>query len=67
MIQVAINGETKQVQDGLSVRDLLQALAITREQVAVEINHHLVRRAEFDRTRVRDGDAVEIVTFVGGG
>jgi len=46
---------------------LLAALDIDGRRVAVERNLDVVKRALFDTTEVRDGDAIEIVNFVGGG
>jgi thiamine biosynthesis protein ThiS len=51
----------------VSVSTLLATLAIDSRRVAVEHNLVVVRRALFDSTIVREGDAVEIVNFVGGG
>ena len=62
-----INGETREVPYVVNARGLLQFLGITEERVALEINHKIIRRAEWDSVPVADGDHVEIVQFVGGG
>ncbi|HPC21291.1 MAG TPA: sulfur carrier protein ThiS [Phycisphaerae bacterium] len=31
------------------------------------MNEQLVRRADFAATQIREGDRIEVVTFVGGG
>jgi thiamine biosynthesis protein ThiS len=36
-------------------------------RVAIEVNRELVSRCDFAETTIRDGDRIEIVTFVGGG
>ena len=51
----------------ITVADLLAQLDIDPRRVAVEHNLIVLKRDTFDRTMVRDGDAVEIVNFVGGG
>jgi sulfur carrier protein len=51
----------------LSVTDLLTRLAIDPRRVAVEHNLVVLKRDAFARTLVQDGDAIEIVNFVGGG
>jgi thiamine biosynthesis protein ThiS len=51
----------------MSVAALLAQLDIDARRVAVEHNLIVVRRDAFERTVIRDGDAVEIVNFVGGG
>lgn len=66
-IAVTVNGERRTVPAGTTVAGLLDLLGLAPERVAVERNLEIVRRGEYDRTVLRDGDAVEIVHFVGGG
>ena len=66
-ITLEINGETREIPDVGNARGLLQFLGITEERVALEINHRIIRRAEWDTSPVAGGDHVEIVQFVGGG
>ena len=47
--------------------ELLMALAMPRERVAVVLNENVLRRADLDATAIADGDIVEIITMVGGG
>ena len=46
---------------------LLAELNIEPRRVAVEHNLTIVKRANYDSVIVREGDAIEIVNFVGGG
>jgi sulfur carrier protein len=64
---VTVNGASKEVPEGLSVRGLLEHLALTNGPVAVEVNRAIVPRARHASHVVNDGDAIEIVHFVGGG
>jgi sulfur carrier protein len=66
-MQVTINGKPETIEPGLTVATLLQQRHTTPQRVAVEINADLVIRAEYDQTPIREGDRIEIVTFVGGG
>jgi thiamine biosynthesis protein ThiS len=66
-LRVIINGEEKQVSEGATVADLITALDLKAEQVAVELNRRVVRRAEWNSTKLAEGDKVEVVHFVGGG
>lgn len=65
-MQISINGEPREVPDGVTLEGLLRELKIA-ERVAVEVNLEVVRRARHAEHRLRAGDRVEIVTFVGGG
>jgi len=66
-IEITVNGEAREGPEGTSVAELLGLLDLQVEQVAVEVNQRLVRRADHDRTRLSPGDAIEVVTLVGGG
>ena len=66
-IQVEVNGEKRALPGESSVADLVRALGLAAEQVAVERNERLVRRADFARTALAAGDRLEVVTLVGGG
>jgi thiamine biosynthesis protein ThiS len=64
---VTINGESREIPDGLSVADMLAHLGITADRVAVERNRDILPRAQWKGTAVAANDAYEIVHFVGGG
>jgi thiamine biosynthesis protein ThiS len=66
-VTITLNGEPYQLDGPVSVSTLLARLNIDGRRVAVEHNTAVVRRALFESTIVREGDAVEIVNFVGGG
>lgn len=51
----------------LSLAELVSELDLKPEQIAIELNQVVVRRAEWQQTTLRDDDRVEIVHFVGGG
>ncbi len=67
MITLTVNGKAGQYEDVRTAGDLLGALGIARERVALMVNGDVVKRAELDATPLRDGDAVEVITMVGGG
>ena len=66
-MQVKINGEATDIQDGCTVTGLLEQLQIGRERVAVEVGLQIVPKAKYDVHILSEGDSVEIVHFVGGG
>jgi sulfur carrier protein len=66
-IQVSVNGETVSVPAQSTIADLLERLSLDNRRVAVELNLHVVPRAEHANHRLNHGDRLEIVTFVGGG
>lgn len=66
-MKVVVNGEEKDISEGLTVEGLLNKLVIGKERVAVELNLDIVPKSRFAETVLNDGDRVEIVSFVGGG
>lgn len=65
-MQIKVNGEERDLPDGETVRALVTRYNLTPEKVAVELNRRLLRGDKYD-TPLKNGDEVEIVTFVGGG
>ncbi len=64
---LTVNGEPRTFPEGLTVRGLVEALALTDGPVAVERNREVVPRAEHAATVLCDRDGVEIVHLVGAG
>ena len=66
-MHLVVNGDQQTVPDALTVRQLLEHLGFRPERVAVEVNRAVVKRAQHASQALKDGDAVEVVSFVGGG
>ena len=66
-VKIKINGEDKAIKDGLSVAALLEELQIRPGRVVIELNRNIVSRDLHGATVLKEGDALEIVHFVGGG
>ena len=66
-MQVKLNGEARELPEAMTIQQLLERLKVRRDTVAVEVNRQIVPRARHGDRRLEEGDAVEVVTFVGGG
>lgn len=66
-MQITLNGEPKNLENGLNIAALLGALAIDTRQVAVEKNREIIPKSLYQSTAIMEGDEVEIVSFIGGG
>lgn len=64
---IIVNGESREVPDGINIAALIEFLSLAPERLAVERNRELVRRSEWTNEVLAEGDAVEIIHFVGGG
>ena len=67
LISVTVNGEPRAIAAGASIAAMLEEIGIDPRKVAVERNFEVVPRSTLGEVRVSDGDAFEIVHFVGGG
>jgi sulfur carrier protein len=67
LISITVNGEARQVPAGASVADLLVQIGLDTRKVAVERNLEIVPRSGYAATALAEGDALEIVHFIGGG
>ncbi len=66
-MQVTINGEARPLDQPVSLEAFLATLDIDPRKVAVERNREIVPRGQYAQTTLADGDALEIVHFIGGG
>ena len=66
-MHLRVNGDEQTVGTDLTVAQLLEHLKLVDRPCAVEVNLAVVPRARHAEHRLREGDAVEIVTLVGGG
>lgn len=65
-MNIKVNGEARQLDDGSTVREVIAQLGIKESAVAVELNRKLLKSDRYD-TQLNEGDELELVTFVGGG
>ena len=66
-MRAKINGETAELDAGLSLVALLKTYKLKPEQVVIELNRQVPPKAAWAETFLKEGDEVEIVKFLGGG
>lgn len=66
-INVTVNGEKQHINAGTSVSSLLSMMNISPQRVAIEYNMEILDKNKFDSVLLKEGDSLEIITFVGGG
>ncbi len=64
---IALNGRQTEIKDGITVTELLTERQFRIARVAVEHNGRILKKDEYDKTAVKDGDVIEVVSFMGGG
>ena len=65
-MKLTVNGEQRDTR-ATTIRQLVVSLGLSERPVAVELNGTMVPRNKHEETQLHDGDALEIVTLVGGG
>ena len=66
-VAITLNGAPREVRRGVTVAELVAELGLAPEQVAVELDRALLPRARHAATQLAGGEALEVVTLVGGG
>ena len=64
---IKLNGEPREIPQGLTVAKLLEHLGMADGRVAIERNLDILPRSLWRETQVQSNDSFEIVHFVGGG
>lgn len=67
-MKITVSGETKDVADGITVTELMEQEKVeTPEYVSVSVNVEFISRGDFSSTKLKEGDTVEFLYFMGGG
>ena len=67
-MKLIVNGEEKEInKDRLTIKELVKELGIKVPNYAVAVGLDVIPKSEYESYELKDGDKVEIVTFVGGG
>jgi len=66
-MKIIVNGQVKNISEGIVLSSLLDDLKIDRERIAVEINLEIIKKDRYESLKLVEGDRIEILQFVGGG
>ena len=64
---ITVNGKQIQLASEMSVADYLEQNNYQIKRIAVELNEEILPKYSYSDTKLKDGDRLEVVTFVGGG
>ena len=65
-MQVKINGKYEETKAN-TILELLQSKDIEPQMVSVELNSKIVEREAYSSTKIKEGDVIEFLFFMGGG
>lgn len=67
-MKITINGEAKELREGLSVTELLVVENVEMpEMVSVQLNDEFLKQDEYSASIVKEGDDINFLYFMGGG
>ena len=67
MITIYLNGEARAIPAQTDLVRLLEEFSLPSNRIAIELNKIVIRRSDWPVTKIREGDKLEVVHFVGGG
>ena len=70
MLSLTINGKKREFAAGLikaTLSSLLDELGINHATIVAEVDGEIIKRQDFDDTKLSSGQRIELVRFVGGG
>lgn len=67
MTEIILNGAPHQVAPGATLADLIEALSLSNQALALAVNRNVVPRQQWCERGVQPGDQVEVVRAIGGG
>lgn len=66
-MRLIVNGEPYETLKTDTIQSLLDELGISSVRVAVEVNLNIIKKVDYSNYKLKDGDKIEIINFVGGG
>jgi len=66
-MNITINGTIQALNSDKNLSDIVNAFSKQPKHVITELNGTIIPADQWAKTNLQDGDALELVTFVGGG
>lgn len=66
-MQLFVNGKAHEIAEDDLLETVIARLVPEMGRVIAELNGRIVKRVEWSRTQLAEGDRLELVAFVGGG
>jgi len=66
-MKLIINGETKEYSSNITIEEILNLLKIKNKVMASAVNMEVVKEKDWNKFKLKDGDKIEFLQFVGGG
>ena len=66
-VKIKINGKNRLINEKMTLKSLLNINKVALSKVAIELNKKIIDKKKIDKIKLKNGDKIEIVHFIGGG
>ena len=66
-MKITLNGKEKELPDSISIKEAVEEVCSNPSGVVAELNEEIIRKKEWRKKRLKDGDVLELIAFMGGG
>ena len=66
-IKITVNGKQMQIIPKFTLKSLITKLKMPLNKIAIELNKKIIDENKISKIRLKKGDKIEIVHFIGGG
>ena len=66
-IKITVNGKQMQIIPKFTLKSLITKLKMPLNTIAIELNKKIIDKNRISKIRLKKGDKIEIVHFIGGG
>jgi len=66
-MEILLNGKRRPISGSLDLAAFIARHRNSPAPVVAELNGEIIQNERWDRTVLKDGDALELISFVGGG
>ena len=66
-MKIILNGKEKELTNTISLTEVVNQYSTNHPRVVAEVNGEIVKNLQWDKTKIKNGDVIELVNVVGGG
>ncbi|MDD5504622.1 MAG: sulfur carrier protein ThiS [Candidatus Omnitrophica bacterium] len=66
-MRIKINGRFHEIEGAGNLPELIKIKGLSERAIVIEYNHNIIPKDKWNEIILREGDIIEIVSFVGGG
>lgn len=66
-IELILNGKNVELENEITIDELLSIYKIDNSRVVVELNMEIISKDDYKKIKVKSKDTIEVISFVGGG